>query len=51
MPIEPGFVMHEIWLLRMRALLAQAHGDNPTYRDYRDRLPRHGDIAGLRGTH
>jgi adenylate cyclase len=37
MPIEAGFVMHEIWLLRMRALLARARGDEAAYRDYRDR--------------
>jgi adenylate cyclase len=36
-PIEPGCVLNEIWLLRMRALLAQAEGDGVTYRDYRDR--------------
>ncbi|OBB89823.1 adenylate/guanylate cyclase domain-containing protein [Mycobacterium sp. 852002-40037_SCH5390672] len=35
-PTEPGFVLHDIWLLRMRALEARAHGDD-TYRDYRDR--------------
>ena len=36
-PTEPGFVLNEIWLLRLRALLAQAEGDEVTYRDYRDR--------------
>ena len=25
------------WLLRLRALLAHAHGDETGYRDYRDR--------------
>jgi adenylate cyclase len=34
---EPGFVMHDIWLLRLRALLARARGDEDAYRDYRDR--------------
>jgi adenylate cyclase len=34
---EPGFVMNEIWLLRLRALLARAQGDTTAYRDYRDR--------------
>jgi len=29
--------MIEITLLRLRALLAHAHGDDTTYRDYRDR--------------
>jgi adenylate cyclase len=34
-PTDPGFVMHDIWLLRMRALLARARGDDAGYRDYR----------------
>jgi adenylate cyclase len=36
-PTDPGFVLHEIWLLRLRALLAWAHGDETRYREYRDR--------------
>jgi adenylate cyclase len=36
-PTEPGFVVNDLWLLRMRALEAQARGDDATYRDYRDR--------------
>jgi adenylate cyclase len=39
-PTDPGFVLHEIWLLRLRALLARANGDDVAYRDlvnrYRD---------------
>ena len=31
-PVEPGFVLHEVQLLRMRALLARAHGDDAGYR-------------------
>jgi adenylate cyclase len=34
---EPGFVLHEIQLLRLRALLARAHGDDASYQDFRDR--------------
>ncbi len=34
---DEGLVMREIWLLRLRALLARAHGDEARYRDYRDR--------------
>jgi adenylate cyclase len=30
-------VKREIWLLRLRALLARASGDEAAYRDYRDR--------------
>src|SRR6202007_227682 len=35
-PTEPGFVMHDIWLLRLRALMAQADGDDAAYRELRD---------------
>ncbi len=34
---HPGFVLNEIQLLRMRALLAQAQGDDAAYRDFVDR--------------
>jgi hypothetical protein len=36
-PTDPGYVLHELPLLRMRALLARAQGDETGYRDYRDR--------------
>jgi class 3 adenylate cyclase len=36
-PADEGLVMRDIWLLRLRALLAQAHSDDTAYRDYRDR--------------
>jgi len=32
-------------------LLARTHGDVTAYHDYRDRYPRNGHRAGLRGTH
>jgi adenylate cyclase len=32
-----GSVIREVWLLRMRALLAKTRDDEPGYRDYRDR--------------
>jgi hypothetical protein len=32
-----GLVIRDIWLLRLRALLARAHGDATAYADYRDR--------------
>ena len=44
-------MLHEIWLLRLRALLARAHGDEAAYRDYRDRYRDDGDIAWLRRTY
>ena len=36
-PADPGFVLHDITLLRLRALLARARGDEASYRDDRDR--------------
>ena len=36
-PADEGLVIRDIWLLRLRALLARARGDNVAYRDYRDR--------------
>ena len=35
-PADEGLVIRDIWLLRMRALLARAQGDDTAYRDYRD---------------
>jgi adenylate cyclase len=47
--IDPGFVLNEISLLRMRALLAQAHGDENAYRDYRDRYRALATSLGFEG--
>jgi adenylate cyclase len=41
-PPNPGFVLNEIPLKRMRALLAQTLGDETAYRDYRDMASRVG---------
>ena len=46
---EPGFVLKQIWLLRLRALLAQAHGDDIAYRDYRDRYREMAQELGFEG--
>jgi hypothetical protein len=35
-PADDGLAMRDIWLLRMRALLAQVRGDETAYRDFRD---------------
>jgi class 3 adenylate cyclase len=35
-PADDGLAIRDIWLLRLRALLAQAQGDEPSYRDHRD---------------
>jgi adenylate cyclase len=36
-PTDPGFVVYELSLLRLRALLARVHGDEAGYRDFADR--------------
>jgi class 3 adenylate cyclase len=36
-PADEGLVIREIWLLRLRALLARAHGDATAYAHFRDR--------------
>ena len=48
-PTDPGFVLSEIPLLRMRALLARAHGDEAAYRDYRDRYRAMATELGFEG--
>ena len=45
-PADEGLVIREIWLLRLRALLARAHGDAAAYTDLRD---RYRDIAKTLG--
>ena len=48
-PTDPGFVLNEIPLLRMRALLARADGDEAAYRDYRDRYRAMAKSLGFEG--
>jgi adenylate cyclase len=48
-PTEPGVIVYEIWLLRMRALLAQAERDDTTYRDHRDRYRKMAADLGFEG--
>jgi adenylate cyclase len=48
-PTDPGFVLHEIWLLRLRALLAQALDDKAAYLDYRDRYRAMAKKLGFEG--
>ena len=48
-PTDPGFVLHEISLLRLRALLARARGDEAAYRDYRDRYRAMATQLGFEG--
>ena len=48
-PTDPGFVLKEIQLLRMRALLARAHGDEAGYRDFADRYGAMARSLGFEG--
>jgi adenylate cyclase len=48
-PTDPGLVLHEISLLRLRALLARARGDDAAYRDYRDRYRAMATSLGFQG--
>ena len=48
-PVEPGFVLYEVPLLRLRALLARADGDEMGYRDYRDRYLTMATSLGFEG--
>ena len=48
-PADEGLLIREIWLLRLRALLAQARGDDARYRDYRDRYRDMAKTLGFDG--
>jgi hypothetical protein len=48
-PVEPDFVMFELPLLRLRALLARAHDDDVTYEDFRDRYRAMATSLGFEG--
>jgi hypothetical protein len=48
-PADEGLVIREIWLLRLRALLARAHGDEAAYRDFRDRYRDMAKTLGYEG--
>jgi hypothetical protein len=48
-PADDGIVIGEIWLLRLRTLLARAHGDMTTYRDFRDRYRDTAKTLGFEG--
>jgi adenylate cyclase len=45
-PTDPGFVLFEIPLLRLRALLARANGDEAGYRDFADRYRKRANDVG-----
>jgi class 3 adenylate cyclase len=48
-PADEGLVMRDIWLLRLRALLARARGDDPAYTHLRDRYRDMAKTLGFEG--
>jgi adenylate cyclase len=48
-PVDPGFVLYELPLLRLRALLARTHGDEAGYRQFADRYRTMADDLGFEG--
>jgi hypothetical protein len=48
-PADEGLALRDIWLLRLRALLARAHGDNARYGEYRDRYRDMAKTLGFEG--
>jgi hypothetical protein len=48
-PVDEGFVMREIWPLRLRALLARSRGDEAGYRALRDRYRDMATSLGFEG--
>ena len=46
---DEGLVIREIWLLRLRALLARAHGDAAAYAQFRDRYRDMARTLGFEG--
>jgi hypothetical protein len=48
-PTDEGLVIREVWLLRLRALLARAHGDAASYAHFRDRYRDMAKALGFEG--
>jgi class 3 adenylate cyclase len=48
-PADEGLVIRDIWLLRLRALLSRARGDDVAYRDLADRYRRMAADLGFEG--
>ena len=48
-PADDGSPAREVWLLRLRALLARAHGDAAAYADFRDRYRDMAKTLGFQG--
>jgi adenylate cyclase len=48
-PTDPGFVLYDVPLLRLRALLARAHGDDSGYQEFADRYRKLATSLGFEG--
>lgn len=48
-PTVPGYVLHEVPLLRMRALMARVHGDELGYRQFVERYRARSVACGFDG--
>jgi len=48
-PADEALVIRDIWLLRLRALLARAHSNESGYRDCRDRYRAMATSLGFEG--
>jgi len=48
-PLEMAPECHDVWLLWMHALLADARGDESAYREYRDRYRASATSVGFEG--
>jgi adenylate cyclase len=48
-PLEPGLVLGDVFLLRLRALLARSRGDDVDYRNLRDRYREMAARLGFEG--
>jgi hypothetical protein len=48
-PADEGLAIRDIWLLRLRALLAQAHSDTAAYAHFRDRYRDMARTVGYEG--
>ena len=49
MPTEPVYLYHELPLLRLNAMLAEARGDDERYRTFRDRYRTRAESTGMEG--
>ena len=48
-PLVEHSALRKIWLVRMQTLMAQAHGDEAAYREYRDRYRQMATSLGFEG--